>query len=138
MFPLDISRLSSDKSGNMVFIPTRSPSFVFETPILQISSTVQPPQWISAPSSALLVRTHTSSSLLRVESSKVTQELDITRSETGDIPISDSRILASGDIVVVNRSGEVYKCNTYHGGKAMYTVLSSFLPCPTPYLQAVG
>ncbi|KAF8557295.1 hypothetical protein OG21DRAFT_1601750 [Imleria badia] len=120
---LNISRFSSDRSGNMVFNPAGSPSFAFETPILQISSAVQPFEWIATPFSSLLIRTHTSSSLLRLKGSKVTREVDITRSETGGIPIVDSRILASGpDIVVVNRSGNVYKCNTYQGGKAMQRV----------------
>lgn len=115
----------------MVFNPAGSPSFVFETPIMQISSGVRPSEWIAAPSSALLIRTHTSSSLFRLERSKVTRELDITRSDTAGIPIVDSRILASGpDIVVVNRSGKVFKCNTYHGDKAMYvTATISILRC---------
>ncbi|KAF8447531.1 hypothetical protein L210DRAFT_3472417 [Boletus edulis BED1] len=120
---LNISRFCSDGSGNMVFNPAGSPSFAFETPILQIASAVKPSEWIATPFSALLIRTHTSSSLLRLEGSRVTRVLDIARSETGGIPIVDSRILASGpDIVVVNRSGKVYKCNTYHGGKAMQLV----------------
>lgn len=43
----------------------------------------------------------------------------------------DSRILASGpDIVVVNRSGKVYKCNTYHGGKAMYVMATASIAMP--------
>ncbi|KAG8217857.1 hypothetical protein J3R82DRAFT_6023 [Butyriboletus roseoflavus] len=120
---LNISCFRSDRSGNMVFNPAGSPSFAFETPILQISSAIGPPEWIATPSSALLIRTHTASSLLRLEHSTFTRELDITRSETGGIPIVDSRILASGpDIVVVNRSGKVYKCTTYHGSKAMQLI----------------
>ena len=112
----------------MVFNPAGSPSFAFETPILQISSAVVSSEWTATPFSTLLVRTHSSSSLLRLERSKVTKELDITRSETGDIPIVDSRILASGpDIVVVNRGGKVYKCNAYHGGKAMYVMATTSL-----------
>ena len=140
IFLLDISRFGSDRSGNMVLNFTGSPSFVFETPILQITSAVRPSQWISTPSSSLLIRTHTSSSLLRLECSKVTRELDITRSETGGIPIADSKILASGpDIVAVNRSGMVYKCNTYHGGKAMYVMAATSITMShPPYLhQAV-
>ena len=126
IFLSDVSRFNSDGPGNMVFNPTGSSSFVFETPILQISSAVGPSQWVSTPPSVFLVRTYTSSSLLRLECSKVTRELDITRSEAGDIPIADSKILASGpDIVVVNRSGKVYKCNTYHGGKAMYAIAAT-------------
>lgn len=127
----DISRFSLDGWGNMVFNPTGSPSFAFETPVLQISSAVGPSRWIVTPFNTLLVRTYTSSSLLRLERSKVTRELDITRSEAGGVPIVDSRILAGGpDIVVVNRNGMVYKCNTYHGGKAMYvtTTASNALP----------
>lgn len=127
----DISRFSLDGWGNMVFNPTGSPSFAFETPVLQISSAVGPSRWIVTPFNTLLVRTYTSSSLLRLERSKVTRELDITRSEAGGVPIVDSRILAGGpDIVVVNRNGMVYKCNTYHGSKAMYvtTTASNALP----------
>ncbi|KAH0827044.1 hypothetical protein J3R83DRAFT_4727 [Lanmaoa asiatica] len=119
----DISHFSSDRLGNMVFNPAGSPSFTFETPILQISSAAGPSEWIATPSSTLLIRTHTSSSLLHVEHSKVTRELDITRSETRGIPIVDSRILASGpDIVVVDRSGKVYKCTTYPGGRTMQLI----------------
>lgn len=115
----------------MVFNPTGSPSFAFETPILQISSAVGPSEWIATPSNALLIRTHTASSLLRLERSKVMREFDITRSETGGTPIVDSRILASGpDIVAVNRSGKVYKCNTYHGGKAMYVMATASIAMP--------
>lgn len=132
----DISYLRSDRSGNMVFNPTGSPSFTFETPILQISSAVGPSKWIATPSSVLLIRTHTSSSLLRLERSKVTRELDITRSETGGIPIVDSRILASGpDIVVVNRSGKVYKCTAYQGSKAMYVLTTILSRCLTTCLD---
>ncbi|KAG9318829.1 hypothetical protein JVU11DRAFT_933 [Chiua virens] len=120
---LNISRLNSSKSGSVVFNPAGSSSFAFETPILQISSAVGPPHWISTPYSTLLIRTHTSASLFRLAHSKVTGELDITRTETGDIPIVDCRILASGpDIIVVNRSGRVYKCNTYRGSKAMQLI----------------
>lgn len=126
MFLSDISRFSSDGSGSMVLNPAGSPSCAFETPILQISSAVRPSEWIATPFSSLLIRTYTSSSLLRLERSKVTREVDITRSETGDIPIVDSRILASGsDIVLVNRSGNVYKCNTYHGDKATYVMAAT-------------
>ncbi|KAF9246160.1 hypothetical protein BU15DRAFT_84962 [Melanogaster broomeanus] len=121
--------LSPDGSGNVLFEPSGVSAFTFETPILQISSALAPSQWIATPSTTLVVRTYTSASLLRVSTrrgglhSQVTRELDITRSDTGDVPIVDSRILAAGpDMVVVNRNGTVYKCNAYHGGKAMQLI----------------
>ncbi|KAF9218216.1 hypothetical protein BS17DRAFT_791905, partial [Gyrodon lividus] len=125
---LNISQFGPDTSRNILFKPSGVSSFTFETPILQILSAFAPSQWISTPSSTLVVRTYTSASLLRVVTQReglpeVTRELDITRSDTGDVPVMDSRILAGGpDIVVVNRNGVVYKCNVYRGGKAMQLI----------------
>lgn len=135
----DISRLGFDGSRNMVFTPSGSPSFAFETPILQISSAVEPSEWIATPYRTCLIRTHSSSSLCRLEGSKVTKELDITRSEAGDASTVDSRILASGPgIVIVNRNGEIYKCNTYNGGKAMYVAVSTSMACLNLFVQAAN
>ncbi|KIJ16780.1 hypothetical protein PAXINDRAFT_98585 [Paxillus involutus ATCC 200175] len=131
---LNISLFGLDTSRNTLFKPSGVSSFTFETPILQVSSALPPSPWITTPSSTLVVRTYTSASLLRVVTqqegprSKVTRELDITRSDTGNVPIMDSRILAAGpDMVVVNRNGTVYKCSAYRGGKAM-----QLIGCHTP------
>ncbi|KIK98708.1 hypothetical protein PAXRUDRAFT_823553 [Paxillus rubicundulus Ve08.2h10] len=131
---LNISQFCPDASRNMLFKPSGASSFTFETPILQISSGFASSPWVATPSSTLVVRTYTSASLLRVVTrqeglrSKVTRELDITRSDIGNAPIMDSRILAAGpDMVVVDRNGTVYKCNAYRGGKAM-----QLIGCHTP------
>ncbi|KIJ69031.1 hypothetical protein HYDPIDRAFT_184954 [Hydnomerulius pinastri MD-312] len=135
---LNLSPLDPSGSENIIFNPSGVPSFTFETPIQQISSAVTPSQWTVNPFSFLMARTYTSASLLQVvaqkgESSfKVTRELDITKSDTGDVPILDARILAAGpDIIAVNRDGGVYRCNTYQGGKAMQLIRGGRTASPT-------
>ncbi|KAH7889406.1 hypothetical protein F5I97DRAFT_1801300 [Phlebopus sp. FC_14] len=126
---LNISPLVPDASGHFIFKPSATPSFTLETPILQLSSPVAPCGSITSPSVAFVVRSYTSTSLVHIVTSEgeshptVTKAIDITRTDTGDMPVLDSRILAAGpDILLVNRVGHVYKCSTGQGGKAMYSI----------------
>lgn len=124
-FCVDVSSLIPNSSGNFVFKASGVPLFTFETPILQLSSSRSSREHPQLSNTAL-VRTYASVSLMTISppmdgiQSKITRDIDITRSDAGDIPIMDSRILGAGpDIVVVNRIGHVYKCNVYATGKAM-------------------
>ncbi|KAI6045703.1 hypothetical protein EDC04DRAFT_2558982 [Pisolithus marmoratus] len=122
---LNVSSLSPSSSGGFIFKASGAPSFTFETPILQLSSSIPSPQSDPSPYTIAVARTYTSVSLIKLSSAKdiscsqVTSDIQLTRSYAGDIPIVDSRILGTGlDIISVNRLGHVYKSNIYAAGKA--------------------
>ncbi|KAI6028664.1 hypothetical protein F5J12DRAFT_903607 [Pisolithus orientalis] len=121
---LNVSSLSPSPSGGFIFRASGIPSFIFETPILHLSGSTSSSKSVPLPYTIALARTYTSISLIKLSSSEdtslqVTRDIELTRSDTGDIPIVDSRILGAGpDIISVNRLGHVYKSNVYTAGKA--------------------
>ncbi|KAI6005689.1 hypothetical protein EDD15DRAFT_2213172 [Pisolithus albus] len=126
---LNVSSLSPSPLGGFIFRAAGSPSFTFETPILQLSGSIPSPQM---PYNIALSRTYTSVSLIKLSTStddpysQVTRDIELTRSDTGDIPIVDSRILpARPDIISVNRLGHVYKSDVYAADNATQIIESS-------------
>lgn len=84
------------------------------------------------PYNIALARTYTSVSLIKLSTStddpysQVTRDIELTRSDTGDVPIVDSRILqARPDIISVNRLGHVYKSDVYAAGNATQMIEGS-------------
>lgn len=128
---LNVSSLSPSPSGGFIFRASGIPSFIFETPILHLSGSTPSSKSVPLPYTIALARTYTSISLIKLSSSEdtslqVTRDIELTRSDTGDIPIVDSRILGAGpDIISVNRLGHVYKSNVYTAGKATQAIEGS-------------
>lgn len=119
----DISPISYSVDGGVTFAPTAKTPITFDTPIEQLASVPHRP---GRPVSSLVVRTMTSTTLLHIDETRGTTQLEkfgiILSSDLGNqrtVDVHPQLTSSNATALLATDGGSVYKCTFAEGSKFM-------------------